>query len=246
MIFFVTGGSRGIGRTLVLEAIRAGHDVGFTYLSNLEAATAVVEEAKQIRPDARCQSFQLDVGNSSDVERAGDAFLDEFGGVDVVVPNAGINKRGLLFSMSDQDWDDVIRTNLTGTFYVCRQFLPAMLARRFGRFVMVSSLASGGLTGEASYCASKAGVHGLSSAIAKEYGRKGITSNVVVLGFFDTDMTRNSVSQFNAEFWAQHCPLGKVGELRDVAGVILFLASEAAAFINGQTVPITGGLDWIP
>jgi NAD(P)-dependent dehydrogenase (short-subunit alcohol dehydrogenase family) len=246
MIFFITGGSRGIGRTTVLEAVRSGHDVGFSFRSNAAAAAAVAEEARRIRPEVRCEAFQLDVRDSSAVERAGDAFLEAFGGVDVVVPNAGINKGGLLFSMSDEDWDDVIRTNLTGAFYVCRHFLPAMLARRFGRFVHVSSLAHEGLTGEASYCASKAGLHGLSAAIAKEYGRKGITSNVVVLGFFDTDMTRNGVSRLNAEFWAQHCPLGRVGELRDAASAILFLASDGAAFINGQVLPITGGLDWIP
>jgi NAD(P)-dependent dehydrogenase (short-subunit alcohol dehydrogenase family) len=246
MNFFVTGGSRGIGRALVLEAIRAGHDVGFTYRVNPALAESVAEEAGRIRPGARCRAYELDVRESAAVERVGDAFLEDFDRVDVVVPNAGITKGGLLFSMSDEDWDEVIRTNLTGAFYVCRQFLPAMLARRFGRFILVSSLAHEGLTGEASYCASKAGLHGLSAAIAKEYGRKGITSNVVVLGFFDTDMTRNGVSQLNAEFWAQHCPLGRVGDVRDVASAILFLASDGGSFINGQVLPITGGLDWIP
>jgi 3-oxoacyl-[acyl-carrier protein] reductase len=246
MNFFITGGSRGIGRTLVLEAIRAGHDVGFTFLSAQDRAATVIEEAKQIRASARCQAFQLDVRDSSAVERVCDAFLDEFGGIDVVVPNAGINKRNLLVSMSDEDWDDVLRTNLTGAFYVCRQFLPAMLASRFGRFVLVSSLAYSGMTGEANYCASKAGLHGLSAAIAKEYGRRGITSNVIVLGFFDTDMTRSAMSHFNSEFWTRYCPLGKIGELQDVANAVMYLVSESGSFINGQVLPITGGLDWAP
>ncbi|PWU11187.1 MAG: 3-ketoacyl-ACP reductase [Terriglobia bacterium] len=246
MIFFVTGGSRGIGRSIVLEAVRAGHSVGFTFHKQEQCASAVVQEAKHIRPEARCQAFPLDVRDAAAVEKTGSRFAEEFGGVDVVVPNAGINSRNLLFSMSDEEWDDVIRTNLTGAFYVCRQFLPAMLANRFGRFILVSSLAHNGMSGEGHYSAAKAGLHGLSGTLAKEYGRKGITSNVIVPGFFDTDLTRGSLSQVNQEFWIQYCPLGRIGDLPDVARTVLFLASEAASFINGQIIPITGGLDWAP
>jgi NAD(P)-dependent dehydrogenase (short-subunit alcohol dehydrogenase family) len=246
MIFFVTGGSRGIGEEVVLEAIRQGHEVGFTYLNNETAAMRVIDKARQLNPAARCRAYQLDVRNSAAVQEVGDRFIDDFGSVEVVVANAGINKNNLVASMSDEEWDDVLRTNLTGTFYICRQFLPTMLANRLGRFILMSSLGHSGVSGQANYCASKAGLHGLCSSMAKEYGRKGITTNVVVPGFFDTDMTRDGMSESNREFWIQYCPVGRIGELREVAHAVMFLASESASFINGQTIPVTGGLDWAP
>src|SRR5579862_7399120 len=246
MIFFVTGGSRGIGESIVLEAVRQGHDVGFTYLNNEKQAIQVMDSARHINPDSRCKAYQMDVRSSAAVEEAGDRFMDDFGSIEVVVANAGINKNNLLVSMSDEEWEDVLRTNLTGTFYVCRQFLPPMLANHFGRFVLISSLGYSGVSGQANYSASKAGLHGLCSSMAKEYGRKGITTNVVVPGFFKTDMTRDSMSESNKEFWIQFCPAGRTGELREVSHAVMFLASEGASFINGQPILVTGGLDWAP
>jgi NAD(P)-dependent dehydrogenase (short-subunit alcohol dehydrogenase family) len=246
MIFFVTGGSRGIGEAIVLEAVRHGHDVGFTYLASEGRALELCEEARRLRPESRCKAYPLDVRCSSAVEEIGDRFIDDFGSVQVVVSNAGINKNNLVLSMSDEEWDDVLRTNLTGSFYVCRQFMPTMLANRFGRVILMSSLGHSGVSGQANYCASKAGLHGLCSSMAKEYGRKGITTNVVVPGFFDTDMTRDGMSQSNKEFWSQYCPVGRMGELQELTHTVMFLASERASFINGQTIPVTGGLDWAP
>jgi NAD(P)-dependent dehydrogenase (short-subunit alcohol dehydrogenase family) len=246
MIFFVTGGSRGIGESVVLEAVRQGHEVGFTYLNNEERARHVMDAARRVNSGARCRAYQLDVGSSAAVEEVGDRFIDDFGSIDVVVANAGINKNNLVASMSDEEWDDVLRTNLTGTFYICRQFLPTMLANGVGRFIFMSSLGYSGISGQANYCASKAGLHGLCSSMAKEYGRKGITTNVVVPGVFDTDMTRHGMSTSNKEFWIQFCPVGRMGELREVAHAVMFLASKSASFINGQTIPVTGGLDWAP
>jgi NAD(P)-dependent dehydrogenase (short-subunit alcohol dehydrogenase family) len=246
MIFFVTGGSRGIGESIVLEAVRQGHDVGFTYLNNEKRAIQVLDAARKLNPDSRCKAYQLDVRNSAAVEEVGDRFIDDFDSIQVVVANAGMNKNQLLVSMSDEEWDDVLRTNLTGTFYVCRQFLPAMLANRYGRFILMSSIGHTGLSGQANYSASKAGLHGLCYSMAKEYGRKGITTNVVVPGFFDTDMTRESMSESNKEFWLHFCPAGRTGELREITHAVMFLASEGASFINGQAIPVTGGLDWAP
>jgi len=149
-------------------------------------------------------------------------------------------------SMSDEEWRTVIDTNLTGAFYVCRQFLPTFLGGGFGRIILISSIGAHGVSGQANYAASKAGLLGLSAALAKEYGRKGITSNVVVAGFFDTDMTREGMSEANRSFWLKYCPVGRVGELGEVSKAVLFLASDAASFINGQTLGVTGGLDWAP
>src|SRR5262245_42361430 len=221
MIFFVTGGSRGIGESIVLEAVRQKHDVGFTYLNNEKRAMQVIEAARQLNPSSRCRAYQLDVRSSAAVEEVGDRFLDDFGSIQVVVANAGINKNQLLVSMSDEEWDDVLRTNLTGTFYICRQFLPAMLANHFGRFVLMSSLGYTGVSGQANYCASKAGLHGLCASMAKEYGRRGITTYVVVIGFFDTELTRDGMSQSNREFWVQFCPVGRIGELPEVSHVVI-------------------------
>src|SRR5215471_13651288 len=246
MIFFVTGGSRGIGESIVLEAVRQGHEVGFTYLSNEKRAMQVMDTARQINRDSRCRAYQLDVRSSAAVEEVVDRFIGDFGSIDVVVANAGINKNQLLVSMSDEEWDDVLRTNLTGTFYICRQFLPPMLANRFGRFVLMSSLGYRGVSGQANYCASKAGLHGLCASMAKEYGRRGINTNVVVPGFFETDMTRDTMSESNKEFWVQFCPAGRTGDLQEVTHAVMFLASEGASFINGQAIPVTGGLDWAP
>jgi NAD(P)-dependent dehydrogenase (short-subunit alcohol dehydrogenase family) len=246
MIFFVTGGSRGIGESIVLEAIRQGHHVGFTYLNNEKRAIQVIDAARQLNPGSRCKAYQLDVRSSAAVEEVSDRFMDDFESVQVVVANAGINKNQLLVSMSDEEWDDVLRTNLTGTFYICRQFLPPMLANRFGRFVLMSSVGYSGVSGQANYSASKAGLHGLCSSMAKEYGRRGITTNVVVPGFFDTDMTRDTMSESNKEFWVHFCPAGRTGDLREVTHAVMFLASEGASFVNGQAIPVTGGLDWAP
>lgn len=246
MNFFVTGGSRGIGEAIVLQAICEGHDVAFTYVQNVAKAVAVEARAQQIRPGALCKAYRLDVGCSSDVEAVADAVFEDFDSIDVVVSNAGINRNNLVVSMTDDEWDSVLRTNLTGSFYVCRQFLPGMLAKRFGRIVLVSSLGHTGVSGQANYCASKAGMHGLCSAIAKEYGRRGITANLVVPGFFDTDMTREGMSESNKSFWLQYCPAGRMGELQEIAKTATFLASEGAGFVNGQAIAVNGGLDWAP
>ena len=180
------------------------------------------------------------------MEETGDQVLADFEKIDVVVCNAGINRLNLLVQMSDEEWDDVLRTNLTGSFYVARYFLPSMMAQRFGRFILLSSIGYSGITGQANYCASKAGLHGLASAIAKEYGRRGITANVIVPGFFDTDMSRDGASLVNKEFWKQYCPLGRMGKLGEISKLVTFLTSDGAGFINGQAIPVNGGLDWAP
>jgi NAD(P)-dependent dehydrogenase (short-subunit alcohol dehydrogenase family) len=243
--FFVTGGSRGIGAAIVLAAARAGHDVAFTYVSNESAAHEVARQCAEIRPGVY-RAYRLDVRSSAEVEAVADRVLEDFEGVDVVVANAGINKNNLVVSMSDDEWSSVIETNLSGAFYVCRQFLPTFLANRTGRFILISSLGATGVSGQANYCASKAGLLGLSATLAKEYGKKGITSNVVSPGFFETDMTREGMSAANREFWIKYCPLGRLGELPEIAELVVFLASPAAGYINGQELRVNGGLGWAP
>jgi NAD(P)-dependent dehydrogenase (short-subunit alcohol dehydrogenase family) len=245
MKFLITGGSRGIGATLVLEAIAAGHDAAFTYRSRADRARDVLEEARRLGPGQRCLAYPLDQRDSAAVEEVGEQVLNDLGGLDVVVCNAAANHTCLAATMSDEDWRGVLETNLSGAFYVCRFFLPTFLAAGRGRFIHISSVGMTGMTGQAAYCASKAGLVGLSGALGKEYGRKGITSNVLVLGFFETDMTRQNMSQENRLFWDQFCPAGRMGRTPEVAQAVLFLASEGAGFVNAQVINLTGGLDWV-
>ena len=246
MIFFVTGGSRGIGAAIVREAAQAGHDVAFTYRKSEAEAHKVRDEARRAAPNARVLAFPLDVRDSADVERVGDAVLDELGRVDVAVSNAGVNINGLAANLSDEEWREVIDTNLSGSFYVARQFLPQMVKNRFGRLIFVSSMGWTGVSGQVAYAASKAGLLGLSSTLSKEYGKRGVTSNVIVPGFFETDMTSKDMSDTNRKFWLEYCPLGRLGELDELSKLVVFLASKGGGFINGEAIHVTGGLDWAP
>ncbi len=246
MIFFVTGGSRGIGAAIVRDVLTAGHDVAFTYVSRGDLADEQVAWAGKHAHGRDCRAYRLDVRDSTAVERIADRALEDFDGVDVVVTNAAVNRTSLAASLSDEDWRAVIDTNLTGSFYVCRQFLPAFLAKKRGRFIHISSIAATGMTGQTAYSASKAGLAGLSLALAKEYGRKGITSNVLALGFFETDMTREQMPEWARDFWFKFCPAGRMGEMSEISGTVLYLASDAGAFINGETISLMGGLTWAP
>ena len=244
-VLFITGGSRGIGAGVVSAAVAQGYDVAFTYRERREAADAVIARAKAACPAARCEAFQLDVRDSAAVERVGDAVLDAFDTVHVVVANAAVTHAGMAISTADEEWRNVLDTNLTGSFFVARQFLPAFLANGFGRFIFMSSIAANGMSGDVAYSASKAGMLGLSSALAKEYGRKNITSNALLMSLFETEMTLKELSAKNREFYEEHCPAGRIGNVAEVAATVLFLASDGASFVNGQAIGVTGGLDWL-
>jgi len=230
---------------VVAAAAQHGYDVAFTYRDRRDAADAVVAAVRAASPDARCQAYQLDVRDSSAVERVGDQVLEDFDTVHVVVSNAAITHAGMAISTADEEWRGVIDTNLNGSFYVARQFLPAFLANGFGRFVFMSSIAANGMSGDVAYSASKAGMLGLSAALAKEYGRKGITSNALLMSLFETEMTLKELSAKNREFYEMHCPAGRIGQVNEVAAAVLFLASDGASFVNGQALGVTGGLDWL-
>jgi 3-oxoacyl-[acyl-carrier protein] reductase len=244
-VLFLTGGSRGIGAGIVAAAARQGYDVAFTYRERRDAADAVLAGVRAESPQARCQAYQLDVRDSGAVERVGDGVLETFDTVHVVVANAAVTHAGMAISTADDEWRAVLDTNLTGSFFVARQFLPAFLANGFGRFIFMSSIAANGMSGDAAYSASKAGLLGLSAALAKEYGRKGITSNALLMSLFETDMTTKELSARNRTFYEEHCPAGRIGQVAEVAAAVLFLASDGAAFVNGQQLGITGGLDWL-
>jgi NAD(P)-dependent dehydrogenase (short-subunit alcohol dehydrogenase family) len=252
---FITGGSRGIGAAVVVEAARAGWNVAFTYAAREDAAREVAEAARSAVGEARgagdgngsVRYWPLDVRDPEAVDGVADEVIAAFDGVHAVVCNAGVNLNGLAYSVQDDDWRTVIDTNLTGSFHVCRAFLPELVASRKGRILVMSSITAGGASGQIAYAASKAGLQGLARTLAKEYGPKGITTNVVVPGYFETDMTRGEGMADNLKTFAlEYCPLRRLGELDELARTILFLASDGAGFINGAVIPVTGGLDWAP
>jgi 3-oxoacyl-[acyl-carrier protein] reductase len=243
MAFLVTGGSRGIGKAIVLDAARSGHDVAFTYATQPDLAAEVVSIANVESPNAKVKAYKLDVRDSKCVDETVEEIVDEFENVDVLINNAGINRPGMAMSMSDEDWKDVIDTNLTGAFFMVRAVLPQFLANRKGSFIHVSSIATFGISGQISYCAAKAGLLGLSRGLAKEYGPKGVRSNVLMLGLFDTDMVREGLSQANRDFWLKYCPCQRFGDVHEISQICVYLASDSANFINGQELTLTGGLE---
>jgi 3-oxoacyl-[acyl-carrier protein] reductase len=251
---FITGGSRGIGAAVVVEAARAGWNVAFTYAAREDAAREVADLARAAAHDVGrngdgevVRFWPLDVRDGDAVDAVADDVIGAFDGVHAVVCNAGVNLNGLAYSMQDADWQTVIDTNLTGTFHVCRAFLPELVASRKGRILVMSSITAEGASGQIAYASSKAGLQGLARTLAKEYGPKGVTTNVVVPGYFETDMTRGEgMADSLKAFALEYCPLRRLGELDELARTILFLASDGAGFINGAVIPVTGGLDWAP
>lgn len=243
MIYLVTGGSRGIGAEIVRQAVREGNDVAFTYLGSTDKAQAVEAECKELNPDVKCKAYRMDVRDPAEVEKVGEQIIDEFEDPQVVVNNAAINRDNLTVSMTDEEWNDVIATNLNGPFYVCRFFLTGMLVNRFGRIINISSVSAGGASGQANYAAAKGGIESLTKSLAKEYGPKGITANVIIPGFFDTEMTREHMTDKFREFWSAYCPIRRIGDVSEIAGVVTFLASDKASYVNGAMLSVTGGLD---
>jgi 3-oxoacyl-[acyl-carrier protein] reductase len=243
---FISGGSRGIGQAVVLEAIKQGWQVAFSYVSNPQGAEDTIALAKEINPAAAIRAWALDVRDAKAVDAVADEVLNHFDGIDAVIPNAGVSVNGLAYSLTDADWSRVIDTNLSGAFYVCRAFLPELVANRWGRILFVSSIIAGGATGQVAYAASKAGLIGMATALAKEYGPKGITTNVVAPAYFATDMTRDTMSEGLVDYANKFCPLRRLGKLDELAQTMMFLLSDAAGYINGETIKVSGGLDWAP
>ncbi|HXE94340.1 MAG TPA: 3-oxoacyl-[acyl-carrier-protein] reductase [Gaiellaceae bacterium] len=227
----VTGGSRGIGRAIALELARAGADVTLSYRSGKD-------EAEQVASEAGARAVEADV---SDPEQA-KALVDAVGELDILVNNAGVTRDGLIARMSDEDWRIVIETNLSGTFHTCRAAARGMMKRRSGSIVNVSSIVGlHGNPGQANYSASKAGIIGLTKALARELGNRGVRANVVAPGYVDTRLTQVIADEMK-ELMLANTPLGRFGRPEDIAGAVRFLCSEEASFITGEVLLVDGGL----
>lgn len=243
---FLTGGSRGIGKSTVLELVKAGANIVFTYRSMEEEAIKTAEEAKKINQDAKIGFFRLDVKNSKEVDEIAEKTIGFLGRVDVVVNNAGLLKDGMVFSMTDEMWEEVIATHLTGTFYVCRAFLQEFMINKGGKFINISSISYTGSAGQANYSAAKAGIIGFTKAMAKEYGKKNIYSNVIIPGYFETDLTKNNASDIVKNSFIRLSSLQRKGDPSELGKAVVMMASDYSSFINGETIHVTGGLDNIP
>ncbi len=243
---FVTGGSRGIGRAIVLRFVKEGWGVAFTYSSNQAAADETIAQAKIVNPQAKVKAYQLELSDAGKIETVIDDAIKDFGDITAAVNNAAVLRNNAAALMSNDEWEDVIRVNLSGPFYVSRSFIMHFLSQRKGRLVHISSISAGGSSGQINYAASKAGLEGMSRTISKEYGKKGITSNIVTVGYVPTDMTNDHMVDSLKEYWLKHCPARRVGTPEEIAATVYFLCSDEAAFISGENIQLGAGLTYAP
>jgi len=236
----VTGASRGIGRAIALRLAAEGADVLVNYNANAEAANQVADAIKALGRSVRL--VQADVGKPADVDRLVQSALEHFKRIDVLVNNAGITRDTLLMRMSEDDWDDVLDTNLKSAFLVTKAALRPMLRQRSGRIVNITSISGViGNAGQANYSASKAGLIGLTRSIAREVASRSITCNAVAAGVIDTEIWQG-VPDAAIETLLQMIPAGHKGTPEDVAEAVAFFASDAAAYITGQVLNVDGGM----
>ena len=241
-VAFVTGASRGIGRAIAERLARDGRHVALVARSE----GSLIEVAESIRAQGgEASVIACDVGDREAVAGAVERVAQEQGRLDILVNNAGVTRDTLMMRMSDEDWDEVIRINLTAVFAACRAAARPMMKGRFGRVVNIAST-SGlvGNAGQANYAAAKSGLVGLTRTIARELGGKGVTANVVAPGFIETDMTRNLPKEVRDHVMQMMC-LRRFGEPADIAAAVAYCASDDAGFLTGQVIAVDGGMTMV-
>ncbi|WP_457630799.1 3-oxoacyl-[acyl-carrier-protein] reductase [Oceanithermus sp.] len=237
----ITGSSRGIGKAVALELAARGYAVAVHYAGNEAAARETAAAAGELGSPL-VTVHRADLSQATAAGELVAAASQALGGLDVLVNNAGVTRDGLLIRMKDADWDEVIATNLSAVFRLTREAIKLMMKARWGRVINVSSIAGlMGNAGQANYAAAKAGLVGFTKSVAKEYAARGITVNAVAPGFIESDMTAALPDKVRQEY-LKAIPAGRFGRPEEVAKLVAFLASDEAAYINGQTIVIDGGL----
>ncbi len=240
-VALVTGASRGIGRAVALRLAEAGAHIALVSRS-VDGAEKVAAELRAKHPSGRFLPFACDVSKLKDVGVVVEAVLKELGKVDILVNNAGITRDNLLLRMSEEEWDDVIATNLKGLFNFSKTVARQMLRERRGRIVNITSIVGLiGNAGQANYAASKGGVNAFTFTLARELATRGITVNAVAPGFIETDMT-GAMSDEAKKVFQDKIPLGRFGRPEEIAEVVAFLCGPAAGYITGEVIRVDGGL----
>jgi 3-oxoacyl-[acyl-carrier protein] reductase len=236
---FVTGGSRGIGKSIALDLGNKFHVVVGYSVSNKKAEEV---SEKIISNGGSSSTVQINISETSSVDEAFSSIEKDYTSVDVLINNAGITKDNILPRMKEDEWLEVIQTNLTGSFYTSQRAIKLMMKNKWGRIVFISSVVGiSGNQGQANYAASKAGLIGLSKSISKEMGSRNITSNVVAPGYIETDMT-SFLDDENKENIIEQLSIKRIGKPEDISNVVSFLCSDESEYITGQVIPVDGGL----
>ena len=234
MRILITGGTRGIGKACVKAFANDGHKVAFLYKSS-------DKEAKELSEELGCIAIKADVSSADACAEAVKEAFSSLGGIDVLVNNAGISQIKLFTDITDEDWNKMISTNLSGAFYITRAVTPCMVSQKFGRIIQIGSMwGKTGASCEVHYSATKAALRGMTMALAKELGPSGITVNAVEPGVIATEMN-SALDEETLNSLKEETPLGRIGTPEEVAVLVLFLASESASFITGQIIGIDGG-----
>ena len=238
----VTGGSRGIGAAIVNRFAEEGANVAFTYLSSEEKANALAEETSQAH-GVKVMAFRSDASNFTQAEALVKDVMEAFGQIDILVNNAGITRDNLMLRMSEEQWDQVINTNLKSVFNLTKHIIKPMLRARGGSIINISSIVGvSGNAGQANYAASKAGIFGFTKSIAKEIGSRGIRCNAVAPGFIETEMT-DALDDKTKEAYFANIPLKRFGKGKEVADACVYLGSDLSTYVSGQTLSVCGALN---
>jgi 3-oxoacyl-[acyl-carrier protein] reductase len=239
-VAIVTGGGRGIGRAVAVRLAKEGANVAITYRSNDAAAEEAAEEVRAA--GAQSEIFQGDVATPEDVAALFEGVGEALGRVEILVNNAGLTRDNLMMRMKESEFDEVLRTNLKGTYLCTRAALRPMIRARWGRIVNISSVVGlVGNAGQANYAASKAGIIGFTKSVAREVAQRGITANVVAPGYVETELTQSLTDDIKDQIKSK-VPAGRFAEAEEVAGVVAFLAGEDAGYVTGQTLAVDGGM----
>lgn len=241
-VAIVTGGSRGIGEAVALKLAENGADIAFTYVSSDERANALVEKLKATGVNAK--AYKSNASVFSECEQMVTDVMKEFGKIDICVNNAGISRDNLLLRMSEEQWNEVMDTNLNSVFNMTKQIIKPMMKARKGSIINMSSIIGmTGNAGQSSYAASKAGIIGFTKSVATELGSRNIRCNAIAPGFIETDMTQYLKEGDAGKTYLEKIPLGRLGSVEEVANVALFLASDLSSYVTGQVISTCGGLN---